>query len=741
VGWAQPDTSQLEEVVVTARRVQERLQDVPVAVTVLSSEQLRANNVTTIKDLQSQAPSLFITTGGGGTSTASVGIRAQTQADTLLTTEPSVAVYVDNVPLPRQVGLRANLFDIDRVQVLKGSQGTLFGKNTTGGAVLFSTKSPSTRELGGYMNVAVGNYNYSQLSAAFNYPVIDDMLGVRVAAQKTKNTGFGRTATGEKMGNLNNESVRLSMLFTPTENIELRLSADNTRSRGGGNVIRTVWVNPIGLNMNGLLSEIATELGLRPTTSPENQRAAYDAFVAAATAGGARDNTSVAHQFGNLDVAGVMGDFSIRFSGLTFRSISGHRWINREDLTVFDTVPFHILRVDLFQDDKSFTQELQLFNESTSRLSWIIGGYYNNERGHEGQISTSLFAINPTYSRPDFIVSNKSVAAFAQANFDVTRTLRLTGGIRYSKVKQEYIGFNRVELPVGNPISCAIPPVMRTPGQACQTNLSTSAQDPSYLASVDWKPSSDVMIYAKTASSFRGGGINPRGNATSVNSYDAFKPEKTTDYEVGLKGDFLERRLRVNAAAFLTNYRGIQRSTITFINGAIANRTDNAAKATVKGVELELTAKPMEQLTLNASGSVVDPKYDEFADASGDRSHEAFPVPKTQFSFNATYAVPTQIGDVTLYASYRRLGKVVYNATVLFMDSVTQPAYELWDGRVSMKLRSAPGAELAVFAKNITNKTYITQVTGFDRTFGFNTAFPGEPRTYGVELRYSFGGG
>ena len=164
-GWAGAAAAQseIEEVVVTARRVQESLQDVPIAVTALSSAQMRLDSVRNIRDLQSQAPSLYITSGSGGPSAAGVAIRGQTQADTLLVTDPSVAVYIDGINYPRQIGLRSSMFDIDQIQVLKGSQGTLFGKNTTGGALLFNTRAPSTNDFGGYGQLTLGNLNYCLL--------------------------------------------------------------------------------------------------------------------------------------------------------------------------------------------------------------------------------------------------------------------------------------------------------------------------------------------------------------------------------------------------------------------------------------------------------------------------------------------------------------------------------------------------------------------------------------------------
>ena len=739
--FAQDNGAQIEEVVVTARRVQENLQDVPVAVTAIGQTQLRQETVKTIRDLQSLAPSLYIATGAGGPSAANVAIRGQTQADTLLVTDPSVAVYLDGVNLPRQIGLRSSLFDIEQIEVLKGSQGTLFGKNTTGGALLFTTHGPSTTNLGGYVDITGGNLGYWQVTAAGNYPVVEDKLGIRLALQKTQRTGPGTNAVGTNLGSINDDSLRLSALFTPNDNIRLHVSADSTRSRGGGSIIKVTEVNPLGLNTGNLLTAVATELGLSPANSPANQLAAYNALLANIRSVGFYDSPNTYSQHAHVTVSGLLADLSVQFLGLTFRSITGQRWVDRDDFQDYSGTKFAIVRPENYQQDNSFSQEIQLLNAPSSRFAWIIGGYFSHEHGHEGSRTQSLAAISPSFNVQEWYVTNESLAAFGQANYKITDTIRVTGGVRYSKVKQDFDTLNRSERPLGLFLTCNIPTALRL-GTACEAKLSTSSQRPSYLLSLDWKPVTDVMLYAKTASSFRGGGINPRGNASSVASYAPFGPEKTTDYEGGLKGDFLDRRLRINTAGYVTKYRGIQRSTLNFVNGALATRIDNAAMATVSGVESEITARPISPLLLYGSFSWTHARYDKFVDASGDRSKEKFPVPEYQYTLSATYDLPTPVGDLSLHTSYKWQDDVTFVGNALFPSTVTQKAYGLWDARASLKLRTfGSDSEIAVFAKNITNKTYFTNFLNFDTSLGYNIGFAGDPRTFGVEFRTTFGGG
>ena len=738
---AQNSGAQLEEVVVTARRVAENLQDVPVAVTAMSAAQLNDNVVKSVKDLQSMAPSVFIATGGGGASTASIGIRGQTQADTLITSEGSVAVYIDNVALPRQIGLRSSLFDVESVQILKGSQGTLFGKNTTGGALLYTTKAPSTTEAGGYANLTLAEYGYYQVSVAGNYPVIEDKLGLRVAAVKTKSNGFGQNAIGVPLGNLNDESVRLGVMFTPTDNIRIRLSADNTRTRQGQPSYKLTWINPYGVNMTASLNEIATQLGLLPITSEANRQAAYRAWVAAANTVNVRDTNSVRNTFSHLDIAGLMGDVQVDFGDLTFRSITGQRWINRNEPLDQTATPFVFTSAQLIEDQKSFTQEFQIISDKGANLTWILGAYYSREEGNDESISRNQPNTVANTNHQEFGAIHRSKAIFGQGTYRLSDSLRATAGLRYSWISMDYIGQNRTERPLGTFISCSAPAVLITPGKQCEVLLYRKDDAPSYLLSLDWKPTEDTMVYAKTASSFRSGGINPRGNAQTVASYDPFGPEKTRDYEVGIKTEAFGNRLRFDGAAYLTKYKNVQKSTVTLVGVVLASRIDNAAQATVKGLEGEITARPIDPLTIRATASWTKATYDVFVDNSGDRSGEKFPVPKHQFSMNAKYVIPTALGDGSIFLSYRWQDDVVYQSTGLYLQGVTQGDYGIWDARIAVNLEGFNDSELALFAKNINNKTYYTSATTLDRTLGFNFMPVGDPRVIGVEFKTRFGGG
>jgi len=740
--FAAPDPAaaqvEVEQVVVTARRVSENQQTVPIAVSTLTSAQLRQETVTTIRDLQGQAPSLFISTGLGGPSAASVSLRAQTQADTLLTTDPSVGVYLNSVDLPRQVGLRSAMYDVDQIEVLKGPQGTLFGKNTTGGALVITTKRPTLSEYGGFGQVTLGDYQLFQFVGAVNAPVIPDKLALRLAVNRTTRGGFGNQGAGQGTSNQNENGARLSLLYTPTDNVSLYVTADTARVRAGGPLIRVTGFNPAAPQFGTLLLDVATELGLSNPSSAASRAAAFNAWYAATTAGDAYHNTAGSPQAGHLDLGGVSADLSVRFSGLTFRSITAERESNRDDSLDYDTTPFTIVAPEIIQDFRSFTQEVQLLNDPSERFSWIVGAFYSHEGGSEGSKAASLGAINPNISIADTYVVNESTAAFGQANYHLTKTIRLTAGVRYTTASEHVTLRNRNERPLGVLATCTVPVALID--APCTAHTRTRASDPTYLASIDWQPRDGLLLYVRTASSFRAGGLNTKTTANAPASAAPFAPEKTRDYEAGLKGDFWERRLRINADAYHTDYSNVQRSTVDFVDGALIARTTNAAKATVDGVEVETTVRPTAALTLRASGNWTHAKYQRFVDVSGDRTHEKFPVPEFQAQASASYVVPTAAGDLTLHTSYRWQDDVNLRPFAKLQSTVTQQAFGVWDARASLDVR-AYDMQVAVYIKNIDNKTYKTACETFDTTLGYNFCWIGEPRTVGLEVRKSFGGG
>jgi iron complex outermembrane receptor protein len=726
-------SGQLEEVVVTARRVQESLQSVPIAVTALSPATIRQEGIKNVRDLLGQAPALFVTSGTGGVTTVNLSIRGQSNSNSLLFNAVTVGTYFNGVSYPRAVGLRSAMYDIADVQILKGPQGTLFGKNTTGGALLINTKTPSLSEFGGFGQVTAGNYHLRQFIGGVTVPVIPDILAVRLAVLDTHRDGYGNSGAlvgaHHETGNTNEEGARLTVLYKPTDNVRLLMTADTLKVRGGGNVMRVTGFVPTAPNFGALLTTVGTGMGLANPGLASSQPAELAKLLSIWRGDDAYHNQS-AGTYGHFDQGGASADLSIDFQGLTFRSISGVRDNNRDDFQDYDGTPYLILQPDSLQESKNFTQEFQLLNDPTSKFAWIIGGFYNKEDGTEGSKTFSLGSARASIT--DYTVHNRSYAAFAQINYSLTDKLRITAGGRYTKETEHVVVRNHSEQPLGTFFACSLAASVNTlPAPGCLGANQTSAKKPTYMVSVDYKPIEDVLVYGKVSSSFQAGGIN----ITSA-SLVPFLPEQATVFEGGIKGDYLDHRLRINAAAYYTKYSDIQRTQIIVFNNALTTTVGNASKARIKGAEFEVTARPIEPLTLTASGSVVDVKYTVYP---GHSLAEPFPTPKYQYAMGATYVAPTPVGKLALHASYHYQSTVNFNGAAIDAKSNTQSGYGLWDARATLSLPY--DSSIALYVKNITNKTYLTNTISLDSSFGYNIGWIGDPRTVGVEFRKEFGGG
>lgn len=739
----QPQATGVQDIVVTARRVSESVQKVPLAITVLGAEQLTDSSVRGIKDLQGLAPAMSITTGNGGPSTANIAIRGQTQADSLLVTDPSVAVYLNEINLPRQIGLRSAFLDVDQIQVLKGPQGTLFGKNTTGGALLLRTKRPDLSEAGGYLQGTAGNLGTLQITGAAGAPIIDGVLGVRFAGQIATKDGYGRNAIGQKLGDQYDRSARVSVLAEPTENLSIFLTGDYSKLTSNGSVSRVTKLNsltfsPAGAPLNGLasaLNQAVAQLGL--TRSIPDYTTAYNLLQSEMFPGGRRfDTKGVEPVFAYLEIYGFSGDVSLDLGDVTLRSITGYRNTARNDQQDYDQSRFEIVRPRNYVYSDQLTQEVQLL-ASIGNLELIAGGFYSHEYGLEGSETKQFGLINPTSpSSASYYITNESYAAFAQANYALTDTLKVTGGFRYTKIIQD------ADIRSSNALGCVVPIVVRPDPAVCSAPFHLSAKKPSYLVSLDWQATPDILLYAKTSSSFRGGGFNVRGGSSGgANPYIPFKPEVATDYEIGFKGDLFDRRLRLNLAGYYTDYSDIQKSSLTVVNSAVVTVINNAAKGKIYGGEAELTWQPTPELTFNASGAWTHTAYTRFVEANGnDRSNEPFPVPEWQYAVSGKYSAPVGNGDLSVYAAWRWQDDVAFRGQALDQATTSQKAYGLLEGRIAYSLNSEPGIEIALWGKNLLDKTYRTNALDFDASLGYNLAFIGEPRTVGVEVRIAFGG-
>lgn len=741
----------IEDIVVTARRTSEAAQTIPVAITAFGSQQLSDANVEGIADIAKQTPNFFVQTSSADPTGVLLTIRGQSQQDSILTIESPIGVYVDGVNYIRSSNLETALFDTERVEVLRGPQGTLFGKNTTGGAINITTRQPDLSGVGGYVQASGATHDRYDVGAVLNLPLMTDKLGVRLVGRWLDNGALGVNGLGDGIGGREQVAFRANTLFE-TDSVSWAISADYTRTKGDAPVSKLAFVSPFPSPAPGTpnpapaLIDIAISQGiLNPAllADPVANGAAIGAALAQARAlfaslidrRGFYDNDATGLQGTYARTYGVSSNLAVELTPtLSFRSISAARWLKRSLDVDLDASPYTLLEASLASRAKNLSQEFQFAGDGT-RLDWIVGAYFNEETGRDTSRATALGTINP--ANPNFtdgFVKNSSWAVFGQFNYDLTDTLRFTGGLRWTEESKELRSFNR-STPGG--AVCNIPVALRL-GGTCQARFKDGFSDYSYLASLDWTPQNGLLFYARTARSFKGGGQNLRGTGT-VDSFAAFAPETVTDYEVGTKLDLLDRRLRINAAIFQANYKDIQRTIVQAApGGAIVSLVTNAARARIRGGELEVTAIPVEGLTLSGSVGVNDAKYLDFTDVTGDRSGEPFQFPKYSYRLGATYAAPLDFGNLRLSVDWTWRSKTQLVGSAIYRDSLNQPAYGLLGARAALTVDSV-GTEIAVFATNLTGKRYAVSAVQFDNSLGFNTIYAGEPRVIGLQLTTRFG--
>lgn len=783
----------LQEIIVTARKVEENLQDVPVAVTVLSGDDLEKKNVVRIQDIAAFTPGLYMRSGSNSPAGITVSLRGQFQNDTLATLDPSVGTYVDGIYWARAYGLNTTLLDISSVQVLKGPQGTLFGRNTTGGAMLINSNDPKLGEFSGKLSASYGRYNEFEPTGVVNIP-LGDKIAIRLAAKRLSRDGYttnsvpataasavtavttavarrpvGGNLNGLKLDNRDRWQARGKLLIQPTENLSLLFSGEyfnmdeaapsrnfvyQTQTFAGANAtFNTASTGALfaGL-MNGATPATATTVGLGVLATEAN-RQAQGGLIAA--------NNEIPYVYAKTQTYNFTGTLDTGWGQA--KLIASYRKIKANAGFDLDGTAYAIHFTESQQELTQQSAELQFTGKAfDSAVDFAAGAFVFHESGYDQSISITLPILNPVTSHFWGDIDNDSIGLYGQATWHITDKLSFTGGLRYSVddkgLETRNNNFNRTSgattCSVVSGVAAFIVPEIVAPVQ-CAFKRRDDFSGVSYTAGLDYKITDDLLIYAKTAKGFRSGGQNLR--APSVAAFLPFNPEVAYSYEVGFKGEFLDRRLRVNLAAYTTDVNDIQRSTLVSVPpvppatvAGTATLLGNAGKARFRGVEAEITVAPFEGFTLQFSGALIDPKYIRYADLNDytnpnrDRSFERFSgVFKKQFSIGADYTRPIGDARINLHADYAWRGEVpldTYNyapnpENAAIIAATTGPALGLLSARASIEFMDR--FEIGVFGRNLTNERKFSQ-NQLVAPLGYISATYNEPRTYGVTASVKF---
>jgi len=744
----------LEDIVVTAEKRPESLQKTPIAITAFTAATIARTGVSNIADLAAKAPNVtfkFTAPISGASNAASVFIRGIGQTDFALTTDPGVGVYVDGVYVSRSVGGVLDVLDLERVEILRGPQGTLFGRNTIGGAVSLVSKKPSFTEAAGNLQLTGGSSNQLYLRGSLNLPLAPN-LAIRLAGSSKSRDGYVNTAFDKSspyyrsaltdLGNENRQAFRADLLWEATPALKVSLAGDYSRVRENNAPAVLVGVTGATSPADGPIVFLYNVFEAPTTTLPGFANGQYSAanFVT-----GRNDRTYATGPNGtrlNAYGAALTLDYALG-GGLSLKSITAYHHESGTFARDGDGSPIMLTdNIDTAYRHQQFSQELQLTGTLLDgRLKFATGVYYFRETGSDPLIvafPASFGLLNISEDK----VRNSSYAAYGQATFSITDALSLTAGLRYTHDKKRFLTNQTLTITgpggtaaTGAPVGTVVPLV------PVNSNVSNTFSNTSPRVALDYKLSNTALVYASFSKGFKSGGFNLRYVVPRAAVRD-FGPEKVDAFEVGAKLENRARTIQLNVSAFTMRYRNVQ---LTYFESFGAPVTANGGNARIKGIDLEFKAKPIDRLNIGLALGYLDAHYTSLVAGlnAGATTPEQFitlnsklpNTPHWQPSFDVDYTIPIgSKGDLMLSAN-GRYSSLLYN-DAQNSRFLRQGSHAIFDASMTFTPNGTAWS-LRGFVDNLTNKRYI--VSG-DSNFGigFHEAEFNRPREYGASLTYRF---
>ena len=738
----------LERISVTAQKRVEPLQETPIAITAFTANALDRKGIDEISKLAEFAPNLVFDTQtaiGGASSAASVFIRGIGNTDFSLTTDPGVGTYVDGVYVSRSIGGVLDVLDVSGIEVLRGPQGTLFGRNTIGGAINITSRKPYD-ELAGHVQLTVGNFNRRDFRGSIDIPFSDTLLSTFAISKKDRDGFVDRVLVGDELGGQDRLAFRGSFYYEPTDSWNFQLSFDITdydeESAPGVPVGFTPGAGTVGSSL------------LRfPELAPPDAIAAGIADLQQFVVGpddditfGTAGNGSTVEAEGISFIANYLGDgYELKYTG-SFRQTDASFDADA------DGSPFRITGLsNPDYEHEQISHELQITGDvSDGRFKYVGGAYFFEEEGED------VVFVEVTLPTPDVAagfeatinnfatVDNSSEAYYFQGTWAANDKLNLTGGVRHTIDDKEY-GFTQFigadEFGNGLPFFPGAvigdgtfqPGLLPLVGNGSGVD-NDSFEETTYKFGADYQFNSDTLFYYSFSQGFKSGGFVLR-YVEQVDEPRAFEPETLDSHEIGVKWESKNKRLRVNAAAFFTQYSDIQ---VTFFDNLGGPITANAGEADINGLELEVNALLADGLLFEFGYGFTDAEYTSINPVEGlsfaiDETAELVNTP--EHSINASLEYRKEIGDNEISA------RIDYAYTDdIFNDSQNSPflfqeANSLVNASITYTINY--DLDITLFAENLTDRR-VLETGNSNFGLGFHEARFNRPREYGVTVRYKF---
>lgn len=683
----QPDGG-LDDIIVTASKTgASRLQETPLAVTAFSAETLDRNGIKDVRDLASLTPNLQVTQ---NSSFSQVYIRGIGSNNVFAGSDPSSTIHLDGVYLARPASYLSNFLDVERIEVLRGPQGTLYGRNSVGGTINVISRKPGN-ELAARAQLTYGNYDFMRAEGYVSAPIVTDKVAASIAMIGSKRDGYLKNVA-PGVGDVDSErtfGARAQLRITPSEPLEIILRGDYTHSDdaiGGYVKLLQRTADPLSNSVLGDYRRVA--LNIRPNADRRQWGAAAE----------------------------INYDFS---SELQFKSLTSYRESRLQQVGDTDGTAINTRRTDQFEDQHQLSQEFNLTG-NTGGLTYILGLYYFKEHIDVASTVTTFPTVAASFLPT---VDTEAVAAFGQATYAFTDTLSVTGGLRYTREHKTFDQFA-----ISRSLVTGLP--LATYPRIYNTGDYYKAWTPKVM--IEYKPVRGVLLYVSATKGFKSGGFN----LSSVNPGQGFSPESLWSYEGGAKLTVMNNRLRINTAVFHYDYKNLQ--VQSFLTPGVIDIT-NASDAKVDGFEIETEGQAASWLKVGANLSYLDAKYQNYTsalgpgnvpfDASGNRLNLS---PKWSYTVYAQADTAIGTGSAFLRGEYSHRTRQYFTAANAGLDQ--QSGYGLVNASAGYTF---PGEhfEVLAFARNIADKGYITSTA----TFGAGVAGRvGEPRTYGIRAVFKY---